>query len=99
MKNVITQLNKAFESRIRLGIMSILMVNDWVDFGELKETLALTDGNLASHIAALEKEQFIAVRKSFIGKKPNTAFQVTPEGRGAFQSHLTALEELVKGMK
>ncbi|MDI9864190.1 transcriptional regulator [Flectobacillus sp. DC10W] len=99
MKNVITQLNKAFESRIRLGIMSILMVNDWVDFGELKETLALTDGNLASHIAALEKEQFIAVRKSFIGKKPNTAFQVTQEGREAFKSHLVALEELVKGMK
>ena len=99
MKNVITQLNKAFESRIRLGIMSILMVNDWVDFGELKETLALTDGNLASHIAALEKEQFIIVRKSFIGKKPNTAFQVTQEGREAFQSHLAALEELVKGMK
>lgn len=77
--------------------MSVLIVNDWVDFNELKETLNVTDGNLASHITALEKERYILVRKAFIGKKPNTSFQVTSEGRQAFQEHLNALEALIKG--
>jgi DNA-binding MarR family transcriptional regulator len=98
MKNLIAGINKSFENRIRLGIMSIIMVNDWVDFGELKETLGVTDGNLASHITALEKEKYIQVRKAFIGKKPNTSFQATSEGKQAFQAHLNALEALIKGM-
>ena len=98
MKNLIADINKAFENRIRLGIMSILMVHDWVDFGELKETLNLTDGNLASHISALEKEEYIQIRKAFIGKRPNTSFQATKAGKQAFQDHLNALEALIKGM-
>jgi DNA-binding MarR family transcriptional regulator len=98
MKNLIADINKAFENRIRLGIMSILMVHDWVDFGELKETLNLTDGNLASHITALEKEEYIQIRKAFIGKRPNTSFQATKAGKQAFQEHLNALEALIKGM-
>lgn len=98
MKNLIADINKAFENRIRLGIMSILMVHDWVDFGELKETLNLTDGNLASHITALEKEEYIQIRKAFIGKRPNTSFQATKAGKQAFQDHLNALEALIKGM-
>lgn len=73
MKNYIHQLNKVFESRIRLGVMSILMVNDWVDYKTLKTMLEVTDGNLASHIAGLEKNDFIEVRKQFVGKKPNTS--------------------------
>ena len=56
MKDIITHLNKAFDNRIRLGIMSVLVVNEWVEFNTLKELLELTDGNLASHISALEKE-------------------------------------------
>lgn len=98
MKNLIADINKAFENRIRLGIMSILMVHDWVDFGELKETLNLTDGNLASHITALEKEEYIQIKKAFIGKRPNTSFQATKAGKQAFQDHLNALEALIKGM-
>lgn len=96
MKSFLDNLNKAFENRIRLGIMSILMVNDWADFGTLKETLGLTDGNLASHLTALEKLQYVAVRKGFIGRKPNTSFQATEVGRKAFQEHLDALEFLIK---
>jgi predicted ArsR family transcriptional regulator len=98
MQNLIANINKTFENRIRLGIMSILMVHDWVDFGELKDTLNLTDGNLASHIAALEKENYIQVRKAFIGKRPNTSFQATNAGKQAFKDHLNALEALIKGM-
>lgn len=98
MQNLIANINKTFENRVRLGIMSILMVHDWVDFGELKDTLNLTDGNLASHIAAFEKENYIQVRKAFIGKRPNTSFQATNAGKQAFKDHLNALEALIKGM-
>jgi DNA-binding MarR family transcriptional regulator len=96
MKNFIEDLNKAFESRIRLGIMSVLMVNDWVDFGTLKEMLQVTDGNLASHIAALEKMEYIKVQKQFVGKKTNTSYAVTKAGKKAFSNHLDALENLLK---
>jgi len=96
MKGLIHQLDKAFESRIRLGIMSVLIVNEWVEFNELKTLLEVTDGNLASHIAALERKGFIEVRKRFVGKKPNTSFRVTSEGRTAFEQHLAALENLLR---
>jgi DNA-binding MarR family transcriptional regulator len=96
MKNYIEHINKAFESRIRLGIMSILMVNDSIDFATLKEMLAITDGNLASHITALEKLEYILINKQFIGKKPNTTYAATKTGKEAFLTHLNALESLIK---
>jgi DNA-binding MarR family transcriptional regulator len=93
------QLDKAFDSRVRLGVMSVLMVNEWVNYGELKDLLGLTDGNLASHITALEKIEYVAIRKQFVGKKPLTSYQVTEKGRKAFKEHLDALEKLIKGGK
>lgn len=96
MKDYISHLNKAFESRVRLGVMSILMVNDWMEFSALKEMLDITDGNLASHIAALEKAEYIQVKKQFVGKKPNTTYAATVLGRKAFNEHLDALEKLLK---
>jgi DNA-binding MarR family transcriptional regulator len=93
---VIGELNKAFESRVRLGIMSILLVNESVDFNTLKELLQVTDGNIASHITALEKFNYIEIRKQFIGKKPNTSYAVTKSGKKAFADHLDALEKLIK---
>jgi hypothetical protein len=96
VKNCIEQLNKAFESRVRLGIMSILMVNEFVDFGTLKQQLQITDGNLASHLTALEKLQYIEVKKQFVGKKPNTSYSVNNMGKIAFGEHLNALEQLIK---
>ena len=95
MNNLLQGLNKAFESRVRLGIMSILMVNETVDFASIKEQLQLTDGNIASHITALEKLDYIQVKKQFIGKKPNTSYSVTPAGKKAFSEHLDALEKLI----
>lgn len=91
----ISQLNKEFESRVRLGIMSVLMVNDWVDFSEMKNLLEITDGNLASHSNALEKAEYIEVKKEFVGKKPKTSYRVTQAGRTAFTEHLDALEKLI----
>lgn len=93
---MIGELNKAFESRVRLGIMSILLVNESVDFITLKDLLQVTDGNIASHITALEKLNYIEIRKQFIGKKPNTSYAVTPSGKKAFADHLDALERLIK---
>jgi DNA-binding HxlR family transcriptional regulator len=95
MKNYIEDLNKAFESRIRLGIMSILMVNDTVDFATLKEMLNITDGNLASHVSALEKMEYVQVKKQFVGKKPNTTYAATKLGKKAFNEHLNALEKIL----
>lgn len=91
----IDKLNKAFESRVRLGIMSILMVNDWVDYKEIKEKLALTDGNLASHITGLEKLEYIEIRKRFVGKKTNTSYTITKLGKKEFKQHINALEKLL----
>ncbi len=96
MKNRIENLNKAFESRVRLGIMSVLMVADQVDFVTLKEQLQVTDGNIASHISALEKLAYIKVEKKFIGKKPNTTYSVTAQGKKAFKEHINALEKLIR---
>ncbi|OAZ04612.1 winged helix-turn-helix domain-containing protein [Flavobacterium succinicans] len=93
---IIDKLNKDFESRVRLGIMSILMVNDWVDFTEMKSLLDITDGNLASHSSALEKVEYIEVKKEFVGKKPKTSYRVTNKGRVAFEQHLKSLEKLLK---
>jgi DNA-binding transcriptional ArsR family regulator len=95
MKGLISGLNKAFENRVRLGIMSVLMVNDEIDFNSLKETLDLTDGNLASHLTALEKNEYIDVFKKFVGRKPKTTYKATKEGKKAFQEHLDALEKLI----
>ncbi|HLP13799.1 MAG TPA: transcriptional regulator [Flavobacteriales bacterium] len=92
----IKKLNKAFDSRLRLGIMSILAANDWVEFSRLKELLDVTDGNLASHITALEKHEYIDVKKQFVGKKPQTTYKITRAGKKAFAEHLDALEKLIK---
>jgi DNA-binding MarR family transcriptional regulator len=96
VKDLISKLNKQFESRIRLGIMSVLMVNESVDFVTLKDLLEITDGNLASHLSALEKNRLIEVKKQFIGRKPNTRYMATPEGKTAFREHLDYLAILVR---
>lgn len=96
MKPNFEHLLKAFESRIRLGIMSVLAINDSVDFTELKEYLDVTDGNLATHLKALEKEEFIQVNKQFVERKPRTSYKITSVGRTAFENHLKALESLIK---
>lgn len=96
MKNIIQNINKAFDHRIRLGIMSVLMVNESADFTTLKELLGTTDGNLASHARALEAENYIRIEKQFIGKKPNTSYIATKEGREAFTAHINALEQIIK---
>ena len=98
MKDLLAQFNKAFESKARLSIMSVLMVNDTQSFNALKELLGLTDGNLATHLRTLEESGYVLVQKQFIGRKPNTTYSATPTGRQAFSDHLTALEAFIKNL-
>lgn len=93
---LIDNINKIFDHRIRLGIMSILMVNEHVDFNQLKQLLNITDGNLASHTKTLEKAEYIIVQKSFVGRKPNTKYYISKSGKVAFKKHIEALENLIK---
>jgi DNA-binding HxlR family transcriptional regulator len=90
------QFNKAFESKARLGIMSVLMVNDAVSFNALKELLQLTDGNLATHLRSLEEQAYLVVQKQFVGRKPNTTYSASEAGRQAFEAHLNSLESFIK---
>ena len=92
----IENLNKVFDSRIRLGIMSALMVNTEVSYNELKELLQVTDGNLASHMKGLEENGFVKVQKGFIGRKTSTMYSATKAGEKAFRQHLEALEQMIK---
>ncbi|MFY8036880.1 MAG: winged helix-turn-helix domain-containing protein [Cyclobacteriaceae bacterium] len=96
MKNPFENLDKILEHRLRLQITSVLAANESYDFNELKELLDATDGNLATHIKALEREKYLSVTKSFIERKPNTRYKITERGRAAFKKHLDALEELIK---
>jgi DNA-binding MarR family transcriptional regulator len=98
MSNPIENLNKIFDSRVRLGIMSTLMVNEEINFNDLKQLIAVTDGNLASHIKSLEESGYIKVNKGFIGRKTNTVYRVTKTGKKAFQHHLDALEKMIKSI-
>jgi DNA-binding HxlR family transcriptional regulator len=99
MKNPIENLNKVFDSRIRLGIMSAVLVNAEVNFNELKELIGVTDGNLASHLKTLEENGYIKVQKGFIGRKTNTTYAVTKGGEKAFKLHLEALEKMIKSLE
>jgi len=97
MKHILEQLDATkLDNRIRLGIMSMLMVNDWVDFNAFKEMLGLSDGNLASHLKVLEQTGYVEIRKLFVGRKPLTQYTATIAGRKAFNDHLAALEALLK---
>jgi DNA-binding MarR family transcriptional regulator len=97
--NPIAGLNKIFDNRIRLGVMSILMVNEEINFNDLKQMLEVTDGNLATHLQTLEESGYIKVQKGFIGRKTNTTYAVTKAGEKAFNDHISGLEKMIKGIK
>jgi DNA-binding MarR family transcriptional regulator len=99
VNNPIAGLNKIFDNRIRLGVMSILMVNDEVSFNDLKQMLEVTDGNLATHLVNLEEHKLIKVHKGFIGRKTNTTYTITKTGEKSFNDHISALEKMIKDVK
>lgn len=95
MQDILKDLNKAFENKTRLGIMSALVVNDRMDFNSLKNLLGVTDGNLASHLKSLEKSEYVRVKKEFLDRKPNTSYEATKAGIEAFKKHIKAIENLL----
>ena len=97
--NPISGLNKIFDNRIRLGVMSVLLVNDEISFNDLKQMMEVTDGNLATHLVTLEESGFIKVHKGFIGRKTNTTYSITRTGQKAFNDHIAALEQMIKSIK
>jgi DNA-binding MarR family transcriptional regulator len=97
--NPISGLNKLFDNRIRLGVMSILVVNESISFNDLKQMLEVTDGNLATHLQTLEESGFIKVHKGFVGRKTNTTYSITKAGQKAFTDHIEGLEKMIRGMK
>ena len=97
--NPISGLNKIFDNRIRLGVMSVLMVNDEMSFNDLKQMMEVTDGNLATHLVTLEENGFIKVHKGFVGRKTNTTYSITRVGQKAFSDHIAALEQMIRGIK
>lgn len=99
MKNPFDNLDKLLEHKARLQIISVLAANESFDFNSIKELLSLSDGSLATHIKALEREKYISVTKTFVDRKPNTKFKATERGRTAFKKHLDAMEELIKQQK
>ena len=97
--NPISGLNKVFDNRIRLGVMSVLMMNEEINFNDLKQMLEVTDGNLATHLVTLEESGYIKVHKGFIGRKTNTTYSITKAGQRAFSDHIAALEQMIKGVR
>ena len=95
VKDILNELDKAFENRTRLGIMSALIVNDYVEFNRLKELLGVTDGNLASHLKSLDKSDYIEYKKEFLHRKPKTTYSATKKGKTAFKKHISAIEQLL----
>jgi DNA-binding HxlR family transcriptional regulator len=96
VSSLIDKLNPVFENRIRLGIMSVLVVGEPRDFTTLRTLLGVTDGNLASHLKVLEEHRYVKVKKEFVGRKPQTSYQVTDAGRKAFTGHLEGLESVIR---
>jgi DNA-binding PadR family transcriptional regulator len=95
VKDIIHRLNPAFDQRNRLGIMALLVNEDVLEHNTLRDLLDLTDGNLASHLRALESQAYVRADKAFIDRKPRTTYRATEEGKRAFVEHLKAMEDLI----
>lgn len=98
-EHITIKLDKAIHQKARLGIMSILMVHEEVEFNYLKERLKLSDGNLSTHLSILEKEKYIKIKKKFVKKKPKTSCQLTEKGRKAFLEYINYLEQITQGIQ
>ena len=96
MKNPIGNLNKVFDSRIRMGVMSILLMNAEVSFNDLKRVLKTTDGNLSVHARKLEEAQYVSCVKFFEGRVPRTEYRLTATGRRALAEYLDQMEQWIR---
>jgi len=93
------EFNEVFSSKIRLGIMTLLVTLENVDFSTIKSQLNATDGNLGAHMRVLEGKGYIQVEKNFLNRRPKTSYTLTDEGRKAFSQHLDHLEKVIKTVR
>lgn len=93
------QLDQVIHERLRLGIVSALAVNNSMSFGELKQALNTTDGNLSVHARKLEDAGYIECRKSFQGRMPRTDYSLTPLGRKSLEKYLEQMEKIIRGAR
>jgi DNA-binding MarR family transcriptional regulator len=91
----IDAIDEVIHGRVRLGVMAFLSTAGEAEFNEIKRRLQTTDGNLSVHLRKLEEAGYVAVDKSFVGRKPLTRIRLTPEGRTAFVGYLDAMGKLV----
>ena len=77
----------------RLVLLAILAAVDQADFLFLERETGLTRGNLSSHLTKLEDAGFIAIDKTYLGKRPATLCRLTESGSAALRAHLTTLRE------
>jgi DNA-binding MarR family transcriptional regulator len=90
------QLNRVIHEKGRLAIMSMLAASPELSFTELRDALVMTDGNLTTHIRALQQEGYLAVAKSFQNRRPLTTCSLTTSGRKAFAEYIDLLERIVQ---
>lgn len=83
-------------SKIRLGIVSALLANEWVAFSELQRSLDASQGNLGAHLAKLVDAGYVEEVKTFVNRRPLTQYRLTSKGRGAFVAHVQQLQSLLK---
>jgi DNA-binding MarR family transcriptional regulator len=86
-------------SRLRIvATLNAQGAREMLDFGELKTMLGMTDGNLATHLAALEKAGYVEIAKDFVGKRPRTRIALTARGRKALRGHVAFLRSVLEGV-
>ncbi len=98
-ETVSTKLEKVIHERLRLGIISALAANETMSFGDLKNLLNTTDGNVSVHARKLEDAGYVECLKSFNGRVPLTEYRITSEGRNALEKYLNHMEALINAMK
>jgi DNA-binding MarR family transcriptional regulator len=91
-RRVVPALDRLIHEPARYHIMAVLYVIESADFLFLRTQTAMTDGNLSSHLSKLEKAGYVQVRKEFVGRKPHTMLELTPEGRQAFDAYRAAMQ-------
>ena len=83
-------------SKIRLGAIAELLTAEWVAFPALLKAIGTTQGNLGSHLAKLVDAGYISEEKTFVEKRPQTRYRLTPRGREAFKKHVTEMQTLLE---
>lgn len=93
------QLDRVIHEKGRMAIMSLLAATPELSFGELKQSLNMTDGNLTTHIKTLQQAGYVGVTKSVRNRRPLTTCSLTSAGRDAFQAYIDLLEQIVRQTK